>query len=260
MRLSFAMLVMLAAHSASTIAAPIDPATARLVDLTHAFNERTLYWPTSPSAFEFKSLAHGQTEGGYFYAANAFCAPEHGGTHLDAPIHFAERGRTADQIPLQDLVGPAVVIDVREQVAKDADYALTPDDVRAFESRHGEIAPGSIVLLRTGYGSRWPDRKAYFGDDTPNDASQLHFPAVARFPGTPDRRREERARSRKPRSARSAAADRCHRHCAADEDRRRLGRAGAGDRVAAERRRLIAVRARPASTRSRLRTVDRHRR
>jgi kynurenine formamidase len=177
MRLSFAMLVMLAAHSASTIAAPIDPATARLVDLTHAFNARTLYWPTSPSAFEFKSLAHGQTEGSYFYSANAFCAPEHGGTHLDAPIHFAERGRTADQIPLQDLVGPAVVIDVRAQVAKDADYALTPDDVRAFESKHGEIALGSIVLLRTGYGSRWPDRKAYFGDDTPNDASQLHFPS-----------------------------------------------------------------------------------
>jgi kynurenine formamidase len=177
MRLPFVILIAGALCSASVGSAPIDLSGVRLVDLTHAFNERTLYWPTSPSGFEFRQLAHGRTEAGYFYAANAFCAPEHGGTHLDAPIHFAEGGRTADRIPLQDLAGPAVVIDVRGAVAKDADYALTPEDVRAFESKHGEIAPGTIVLLRTGYDSRWPDRKAYFGDDTPNDASRLHFPS-----------------------------------------------------------------------------------
>ena len=71
---------------------PPDLATAKVVDLTHAFDEKTIYWPTSPSAFELKSLADGQTPGGWFYRSNAFCTPEHGGTHLDAPIHFAKDG------------------------------------------------------------------------------------------------------------------------------------------------------------------------
>lgn len=150
---------------------------AELVDLTWAFDGKTLYWPTSPSAFELKELAHGVTPGGWFYASNAVCTPEHGGTHLDAPIHFAEGKRTADQIPLEQLVAPAVVLDITASTASNADYRLTADDVRAWESRHGRIAPGTIVLLRTGWGARWPDRKAYFGDDTPNSTDNLHFPS-----------------------------------------------------------------------------------
>lgn len=150
---------------------------AELVDLTWAFDGKTLYWPTSPSAFELKELAHGVTPGGWFYASNAVCTPEHGGTHLDAPIHFAEGKRTTDQIPLGQLVAPAVVLDITASTASNPDYRLTADDVRAWESRHGRIAPGTIVLLRTGWGSRWPDRKAYFGDDTPNSTENLHFPS-----------------------------------------------------------------------------------
>ena len=160
--------------------ATLDLAAARIVDLTHAFDEHTLYWPTSPSAFELKTLHHGPTDGGYFYAANSFCEPEHGGTHLDAPIHFSEQGRTADQIPVRQLVASAVVIDVSAQAARDADYRLTPDDVRRFEAAHGRIPEGTVVLLRTGWGKRWPDRKSYFGDDTPNDASRLHFPSYGK--------------------------------------------------------------------------------
>ena len=79
-------------------AAP-DLRTAKVVDLTHPFDRDTIYWPTSPSAFELKTLAYGQTPGGWFYRSNALCTPEHGGTHLDAPIHFAKGGLTADQIP-----------------------------------------------------------------------------------------------------------------------------------------------------------------
>jgi len=154
-----------------------DPDAFRIVDLTHAFDERTVYWPTSPSTFELKRLAYGKTEGGFFYAANAFCAPEHGGTHLDAPIHFAEGQRTADQIPLEQLVGPAVVIDVSEKAAADPDYRLTPEDVLAFEEEHGRITAGTIVLLRTGWSRFWPDRKRYLGDDKQGDASDLHFPS-----------------------------------------------------------------------------------
>ena len=154
-----------------------DPAAYRLVDLTHAFDARTLYWPTSPTAFSLERLAFGPTPGGYFYSANAFGAPEHGGTHLDAPIHFAEGTRDADDVPLEQLVARAVVIDVSARAAADRDYRLTRQDVLDFEARHGRIAPGTIVLLRTGWSRFYPDRKAYLGDDTPGDASKLSFPS-----------------------------------------------------------------------------------
>jgi kynurenine formamidase len=154
-----------------------DLRTARVVDLTHPFDSETLYWPTSPTKFELTTLTSGMTEGGWFYSANSFCAPEHGGTHLDAPIHFGRGQRTADQVPVRQLVAPAVVIDVTRAAAADPDYRLSAADVRAWEKTHGTIPGGAIVLLRTGWGKRWPDRKRYFGDDTPGDASKLHFPS-----------------------------------------------------------------------------------
>ena len=170
---------------AGASAQTIDLARVRLVDLTHPFNANTLYWPTSPSTFRLEQLFFGTTPGGFFYSANAFAAPEHGGTHIDAPIHFARAGLPVDRIPLERLVAPAVVIDITTQANRDADYRLTLDDIRAFEGRHGRIPAGSIVLLRTGWGRRWSDRKAYLGDDTPGDASKLHFPSfgvdAARF-------------------------------------------------------------------------------
>ena len=161
----------------SARAAGLDLAAHRMVDLTHPFDERTLYWPTSPTSFTLERLSFGPTPGGWFYAANALCAPEHGGTHLDAPIHFGEGRRTVDQVPLEQLMAPAVVIDVAARCAADRDYRLSRQDVLDFERRHGRIAAGTIVLLRTGWGRFWPDRKAYLGDDTPNDASKLSFPS-----------------------------------------------------------------------------------
>jgi kynurenine formamidase len=162
------------------LAPAIDLSAYRLVDLTYPFDEETIYWPTAPSGFELERLSYGPTEAGFFYAANRFSAPEHGGTHLDAPIHFAEGRQTADELPLERLIGPAVVLDVSEQAAADPDYRLTPADVTAFETAHGPIPEGSIVLLRTGWGERWGDRSRYLGDDTPGDASNLHFPAYGR--------------------------------------------------------------------------------
>ena len=156
---------------------PINLQGVKVVDLTYAFDEKTIYWPTSPTTFQLNRLSYGKTEGGYFYASNAFCTPEHGGTHLDAPIHFAEGKRTADQIPVEQLIGPAVVIDVSAKAAADPDYRLTAEDVRAWETKNGAIPKDSIVLLRTGWGKRWPDRKRYLGDDKPGDASNLHFPS-----------------------------------------------------------------------------------
>jgi kynurenine formamidase/D-alanyl-D-alanine dipeptidase len=157
--------------------ASLDLATARVVDLTHPFDERTLYWPGAPSGFELRRLAWGETAAGFFYAANAFCAPEHGGTHLDAPVHFAAGRRTADEIPVGQLVGPAVVVDAGAEAARDLDYRLTARDVRRWETVHGTIPPGAIVLLRTGWDARWPDRRRVFGDDTPGRTTALHFPS-----------------------------------------------------------------------------------
>lgn len=177
MRLLAALLALVLLGTTPAIAQQIDLGASRLVDLTHPFNERTLFWPTSPTSFELEQLARGRTEGGYFYSANALSMPEHGGTHLDAPIHFAEGRHTAEQIPLDRLIGPAVVIDVSAQAARDPDYRLTRADVLAFEQAHGPIPAGSIVLLRTGWSRYWPDRRRYLGDDTPGDASRLHFPS-----------------------------------------------------------------------------------
>lgn len=170
-------LVFLLLPLAGAQAQTIDLAQSRVVDLTHTLDAKSLYWPTSPTKFSLERLAFGPTPGGYFYSAYAFSAPEHGGTHLDAPIHFHQGGVTADAIDLRRLIAGAVVIDIREQAAANADYRLTVADVEAFERAYGRIGEGTIVLLRTGWSSRWPDAKRYLGDDTPGDASKLHFPS-----------------------------------------------------------------------------------
>jgi kynurenine formamidase len=155
----------------------LDLSGYRMIDLTHSLSSRSLFWPTSPTKFTLERLAHGKTEGGYFYAANSFCTPEHGGTHLDAPLHFAEGRRSTEQVPLEQLIAPAVVIDVTAKAAADRDYRLAPDEVMQFEKQHGRIAAGTIVLLRTGWSRHWPNPTAYLGDDTPGDASRLSFPS-----------------------------------------------------------------------------------
>lgn len=149
----------------------------QLIDLSHSYNAQTVYWPTSPTAFEKQELAYGKTDGGWFYSSYSICTPEHGGTHIDAPIHFAEGGNSTEMIPLGNLLAPAVVIDVSAKAAGDRDYRLSAGDVARFEREHGSIAPGTIVLLRTGWSRYWPDTLAYLGDDTPGDASRLSFPA-----------------------------------------------------------------------------------
>src|SRR5262245_16369301 len=163
--------------TSTAFAQTLDLNRYRMVDLTHAFNASTIYWPTSTERFDLKQQAFGPTPGGWFYASNAFSTPEHGGTHLDAPIHFAQGHQFADQIPLERLVAPAVVIDVTAPAARNADYRLSRAYILAFERRYGRITPGTIVLLRTGWSRFWPNRKRYLGDDTPGDATKLHFPS-----------------------------------------------------------------------------------
>lgn len=158
---------------------PRNPlADFELVDLSHAYDDTTIFWPTG-KPFRHERTAWGFSDGGYWHSSYDFALSEHTGTHLDAPIHFAEGKPTVGEIPLERLAGPAFAIDVADRCARDPDYAAAAADFEAFEAEHGRIPEGAVVLVRTGWGSRWPDVKRYMGDDTPGRADNLHFPGVS---------------------------------------------------------------------------------
>ena len=169
------------ADSRSDLTAVFGGATGEWIDLTHSFSESTVYWPTDTVGFVHEELAYGPSEAGFFYASYRFGGAEHGGTHLDAPIHFAEGRQTADEIPLSSLIGPAVVVDVADSAGANADYQATVADLEAWEAAHGRIPAGAILLLRTGWGDRWADRAAYLGTELtgPEAVAELHFPGLA---------------------------------------------------------------------------------
>lgn len=149
-----------------------------LVDLSYPYNKHTIYWPTE-KGFDLKKVFYGMTAGGYFYSAFKFCTPEHGGTHLDAPRHFAEHGLTVDEIPLQKLFGNAVVIDVTNKVKNNVDYAISVPDIRAFEDKYRPLSKEDIVLFKTGWGKYWHNKKHYLGSDKEGDVKNLHFPGLS---------------------------------------------------------------------------------
>mgnify|MGYP002621565400 CR=1 FL=1 len=149
------------------------------VDLTHPFDSETIYWPTEPG-FSLDVESAGVTDKGYFYASNRFATAEHGGTHIDAPIHFYADRETVDQIPLGRLIGPAVCVDVSHRCAADRDYLISVEDLQKWESQTDKSLEKKIVLLRTGYGQYWPNREKYLGTAaTGREAvSLLHFPGL----------------------------------------------------------------------------------
>lgn len=154
-------------------------AKGRWIDLTYDFSDKTLYWPTAET-FRFDTAYEGMTAGGYYYAAYNYCAAEHGGTHLDAPVHFAKGKWTTDEIPLDKLTGNAVVIDVSDKAMKNADYQIMPADIATWEKTNGTIPDSCILLFRTGYGAHYPDAKKYLGtaERGPQAVGKLHFPAI----------------------------------------------------------------------------------
>jgi kynurenine formamidase len=156
-----------------------DISGGKWVDLTHPFNEQSVYWPTAET-FAKTEVFHGHTEGGWFYSAYNFSAAEHGGTHMDSPIHFAEGANTTDKVPLKQLIGAGFVIDVSQQAAGDLDYLVTAADVEAFEAKHGKIPAGAIVLLNTGRAGLYGDREAYMGtaERGADAVAKLHFPGL----------------------------------------------------------------------------------
>ena len=169
------MAAMLCAASAGAI--EIDP--AKVVDLTYPFGAETIYWPTA-KRFALETVQEGETPGGYWYEANNYGAAEHGGTHMDAPVHFARGGVTADQVPVTAGIGPLVRVDVSAAAAADADYRLTRADLEAWEAAHGRIPRGAIVVMYSGWGARWPDKRRYLGTDVAGDVAHLHFPGFSR--------------------------------------------------------------------------------
>jgi kynurenine formamidase len=165
------------ACSSSPLRVPFP--TGEIVDLSHTYDSQTIYWPTA-EGFQLRRDANGITPAGYYYAANSFFTAEHGGTHIDAPIHFAEGHQTVDKIPLDRLIGPAVVIDVTQQSERDADYQVTADDLQRFEREHGAIPMDVIILIRTGFSTRWPDAERYLGTTLRGEEGtrNLHFPGL----------------------------------------------------------------------------------
>ena len=153
-------------------------AVPRIVDLSYAFDQNTVYWPNNES-FSHKQVAFGRTPTGYWYSSYTFSGSEHGGTHLDAPIHFAEGKQSVEQIPIERHIGPGVKISVADKVAGDRDYRITAADIQSWEQRMGQIPDGAIVLMHTGWGRHWGNRAETLGTDKVNDASDLHFPGIA---------------------------------------------------------------------------------
>ena len=151
----------------------------RWIDLTYDFSNDTVYWPTA-KPFKLETVFEGFTTKGYYYSAYQFSAAEHGGTHIDAPVHFAVGKRTLDQIPVDQLIGPAIVIEVSKKALNNRDYQISVDDLITWEEVNGRIPNGTIVLLRTGYGQYWLDRARYMGTGRRGSEAvpELHFPGL----------------------------------------------------------------------------------
>ncbi len=150
------------------------------IDLTYEFSDKTIYWPNNPVGFKLDTQFNGINDRGWYYASNQFFSPEHGGTHLDAPVHFASGKWTNDQIPVDRFMGQAVVIDVSSQTKNDIDYLITVNDVMNWEKIHGQIPANSIILFKTGWGKFYPDKSKYIGTNGAGATAIpfLHFPSI----------------------------------------------------------------------------------
>ena len=149
------------------------------IDLSHDFSDETIYW-VNAEPFKRVSTSEQMTEKGYFYAAGNYSAAEHGGTHIDAPIHFAQGKKPVDQLDVSNLIGPAVKIDVSEKTSGNRDYLISIADIEGWEKTNGKIPDRTIVLLQTGFAKYWPDKKQYLGTDQHGDEAvkDLHFPGL----------------------------------------------------------------------------------
>jgi len=171
--------ILVATLSAACSRSSAEFPSGEVIDLSHTYDASTIFWPTA-DPFRLDKVADGVTPGGYYYAANNLFTAEHGGTHIDAPVHFAQGALSVDQIPLTRLMGRAVIVDVTQQSGGNADYQVTTDDILRTEQTEGAIPADAIVLIRTGFSQRWPDATKYLGTAERGAAAvaKLHFPGL----------------------------------------------------------------------------------
>jgi kynurenine formamidase len=141
----------------------------RFVDLTHSFGPGIPHWKGF-SDMTRTTLYTYQKDG---FLAEEFCHVGQWGTHVDPPAHFHEGLRTVDQIDPKEMLLQLVVLDVHEKAARNPDYVVSLDDVKAWEKRHGRIPSGAFVALRTDWSKRWPNDAALQNVDT---AGVAHYP------------------------------------------------------------------------------------
>jgi len=145
-----------------------------VIDLTHSINGHVPTYELSEKAI-YQVRTSATFEKDHYFARN-ISLPEHYGTHIDAPAHFARGSWTVDQIPAERLVVPLVIIDVHQAAATNADYQLSMDDIANWEQKNGQVPMGSVVMARTGWDDRWNSEKAYRNADA---KGTLHFPGFS---------------------------------------------------------------------------------
>ena len=153
----------------------------RWLEMTYPYDEQTIYWPTA-KGFHLEKIGWGINEAGWWYASNEYGASEHGGTHADAPIHFAQKGRTMDQIPIAEWIGPSAKIDVVKKCAENRDYLLSVEDIVSWEEEYGRIPEGAWVIMYTGIGTKfYPQKKDVLGTEKSGDEAlpELNFPGYS---------------------------------------------------------------------------------
>ena len=143
--------------------------TAKYIDLTHAFEPNQAVWPGFAHA-EFKPAVAGNKIEGYVEVGDEFTYEKHGfvatayeiptdqyGTQLDPPAHWDQLGATISDIPATYAIRPLVVISIADQVAADEGYHLQVADIEKWESEHGRIPEGSVVMVRSDWHKKWGD-------------------------------------------------------------------------------------------------------
>ncbi|HWQ12338.1 MAG TPA: cyclase family protein [Roseiflexaceae bacterium] len=156
-------------------AAAVQPTEFRRVrDLTHILSPAFPLFPGAPHPFEIEVAVTHEANG---YYGSVITYWEHSGTHMDAPVHFAPEGLYVDQIPASSLVVPAVVIDISERAARDQDTVVTPDDILAWERRHGRLPRKAVVLMDSGWEARVGSVEAYRNADA---SGVMHFPGFGK--------------------------------------------------------------------------------
>lgn len=176
----FSILIIITACQSEPATTELQFSDGRWIDLSHPFDNNTIYWPTSPS-FKLDTVSEGITSKGFYYSAFSICMAEHGGTHLDAPVHFAEGRESVDEISLEKLTGEGILIDVSEKALADRDYLVTVSDFKEWEETNGMRIDNKIIFLKTGYARFWPDKEKYMGTSQPGPAAVplLHFPGLS---------------------------------------------------------------------------------